>query len=99
MNSSAAVTTIRLVRESFRVTQLCNVFRPFSRAGSCSARHVPLRAPCGLKWVGAITAVVSLLLGVQQLTSRIRDSLQRNRETTTLIEVARGQASRLEFRD
>jgi hypothetical protein len=52
-----------------------------------------------LKWVGAITAVVSLLLGVQQLTSRIRDSLQRNRETTTLIEVARGQASRLEFRD
>ena len=52
-----------------------------------------------LKWVGAITAVVSLLLGVQQLTSRIRDSLQRTRETTTLIEVARGQASRLEFRD
>lgn len=52
-----------------------------------------------LKWVGAITAVVSLLLGVQQLTSRIRDSLQRTRETTTLIEVARGQASRLEFPD
>ena len=41
--------------------------------------------------------MISLLLGAQQLTSRIRDSLNRSRETATLIEVARAQASRREF--
>src|SRR5216684_110049 len=49
MNSSAAATLIRLVRESFRDTHLCKVFRPFNRSGLSSARNVPLRAPCGLK--------------------------------------------------
>src|SRR2546427_6999451 len=40
MNSSAAATVIRLVRESFRDTHLCNVFRPFSHAGvvKCTRR-------------------------------------------------------------
>src|SRR5437773_714652 len=33
MNSSAAAAVVRLVRESFRDTHLCNVVRPFSRTG------------------------------------------------------------------
>src|SRR5258705_5922367 len=33
MKSSAAATVVRLVRESFRDTHLCNVSRPFSRTG------------------------------------------------------------------
>ena len=50
-----------------------------------------------LKWVGALTAVLSLVVGIQQFTARTRESLQRTRETTTLIEMAHGQASRQAF--
>jgi tetratricopeptide (TPR) repeat protein len=50
-----------------------------------------------LKWVGVVTAVISLLLGVRQLTSWIGDVYGRQREAATLIDVARQQASRREF--
>jgi hypothetical protein len=57
---------------------------------------------CGvqpLKWVAAATAVLSLVVGVQQFISRTRDSLQRTREAAALVETARGQASRRAFPD
>jgi hypothetical protein len=50
-----------------------------------------------LKWVGVVTAVISLLLGVRQLTTWIGDVYGRQREAATLIDVARQQASRREF--
>ena len=54
----------------------------------------PARA---LKWVGVVTAVISLVLGVRQLTSWIGDVYGRQREAATLVDVARQQASRGEF--
>ena len=54
----------------------------------------PARA---LKWIGVVTAVISLLLGVRQLTTWISDVYSRQREADTLVEVARQQASRREF--
>jgi hypothetical protein len=50
-----------------------------------------------LKWVGVATAVISLLLGVRQLTTWIGDAYGRQREAATLVDVARQQASRGEF--
>ncbi len=50
-----------------------------------------------LKWIGIATAVISLLLGIQQLSSWVGDVYSRQRETATLIEVAHQQASRREF--
>ena len=50
-----------------------------------------------LKWIAAVTAVISLLLGVRQLTSWVGDIYSRQREADTLVEVARQQASRGEF--
>jgi Tfp pilus assembly protein PilF len=44
-----------------------------------------------------MTAILSLIVGVQQFVSRTRESVQRTREATTQIEIARGQASRGEF--
>lgn len=50
-----------------------------------------------LKWIGVITAVISLLLGVRQLTSWLGDLYGRQREAATLVDVARQQASRRDF--
>ena len=50
-----------------------------------------------LKWIGIVTAVISLLLGVRQLTSWIGDVYGRQREAATLVNVAHQQASRGEF--
>ena len=50
-----------------------------------------------LKWIGVVTAVISLLLGVRQLTSWVSDLYGRQREASTLVEIARQQASRREF--
>jgi hypothetical protein len=50
-----------------------------------------------LKWIGVVTAVISLLLGVRQLTSWASDLYGRQREAATLVEIARQQASRREF--
>ena len=47
-----------------------------------------------LKWVGGITAGISLLLGIQQLVSWIGDGMQRRREAATLVEMARAQSAR-----
>jgi hypothetical protein len=47
-----------------------------------------------LKWVGGITAGISLLLGIQQVVSWIGDGMQRRREVTTLVEMARAQSAR-----
>jgi hypothetical protein len=57
----------------------------------------PSRVARTLKWVGVVTAVISLLLGVRQLTSWISDAYGRQREAATLIDIARQQASRSEF--
>ena len=50
-----------------------------------------------LKWVGIATALISLVLGVRQLTTWIGDIYGRQREAATLVDVARQQASRGEF--
>jgi hypothetical protein len=52
-----------------------------------------------LKWVGAVTAVISLILGAQQLTTWIGDSLQRRRDAAMHVDLARQQASRGAFAD
>ena len=50
-----------------------------------------------LKWLGVVTALISLVLGGRQLVSWIGDVYGRQREAATLVEVARQQASRGEF--
>jgi hypothetical protein len=60
-----------------------------------SAMPAPLAR--ALKWIGVVTAVISLLLGVRQLTTWMSDVYSRQREAGTLVEVARQQASRREF--
>jgi hypothetical protein len=50
-----------------------------------------------LKWVGAATAVISLLLGGRQLFTIAADYSRRAREASELVEIARQQASRGEF--
>jgi hypothetical protein len=62
------------------------------------------RSPSGpgawaVKWIGGITAVISLILGAQQLTTRIGDALHRRREAATQINLAHDQASRGAFAD
>ena len=51
----------------------------------------------GLKVIGAITAVVSLVVGLQQAWSRVNDSMTRRREAVALVDVARQQAARRAF--
>jgi len=52
-----------------------------------------------LKWVGGITAGVSLLLGIQQLVSWVGDVFERRREAATLVEMAREQSARNAYAD
>jgi hypothetical protein len=52
-----------------------------------------------LKWVGAITAIISLVLGARQLITWGGDVLHRRREAAAQIELARQQASRDAFAD
>lgn len=63
-------------------------------ADTPSASSWPARA---LKWIGVVTAVISLLLGIRQLTTWMSDVYSRQREADTLVEVARQQASRQDF--
>ena len=50
-----------------------------------------------LKWAGGITAIITLVLGAQQLSSWLGDTLHRRREAATQIDLARQQASRGAF--
>jgi hypothetical protein len=50
-----------------------------------------------LKAIGVVTAVVSLVLGVHQVVTRVGGYWQQTREARTLTEMARQQAARSEF--
>lgn len=50
-----------------------------------------------LKWVGAATAIISLVLGARQLITIATDRAQRSRESTEFVALARQQAGRNEF--
>lgn len=50
-----------------------------------------------LKWVGAATAVISLLLGARQLITIATERAQRSRESAEFTALARQQADRGEF--
>jgi Tfp pilus assembly protein PilF len=50
-----------------------------------------------LKWVGAATAVISLILGARQLITIATDRAQRSRESAEFTALARQQAGRGEF--
>jgi Tfp pilus assembly protein PilF len=57
-----------------------------------------------LKWIGALTAVISLILGVRQLVTivgdraeRARQTAERARESEASVAIARQQADRGEF--
>lgn len=52
-----------------------------------------------LKWVGAATAVISLVLGARQIITLTTDHARRGRESAELVEIARQQAARGEFAD
>ena len=52
-----------------------------------------------LKWVGAVTAVISLVLGAKQLTTWLGESVQRRRDAGMQVDLARQQASRGGFAD
>ncbi len=52
-----------------------------------------------LKWVGAATAVISLILGARQLITIATDNAQRNRESAEFVALAQQQAARGEFAD
>ena len=72
----------------------CRVRRRRAKSSSGSSSGRGARA---LKWVASITAVISLILGAQQLTTWIRDSVQHRREAAAQVELARQQASRGAF--
>jgi len=50
-----------------------------------------------VKWIGAATAVISLILGARQLITIATDRAQRNRESAEFTALARQQAGRNEF--
>jgi Tfp pilus assembly protein PilF len=50
-----------------------------------------------VKWIGAATAVISLILGARQLVTIATDRAQRNRESAEFTALARQQAGRNEF--
>jgi len=50
-----------------------------------------------LKWIGAATAVISLVLGARQLITIVSDRAQRSRESTEFTALARQQSDRGEF--
>ena len=52
-----------------------------------------------VKWIGAATAVISLILGARQLITIATDRAQRNRESAEYTALARQQAGRGEFAD
>jgi len=52
-----------------------------------------------LKWVGAATAVISLILGARQLITIATDNARRNRESAEFVALAQQQAARGEFAD
>jgi Tfp pilus assembly protein PilF len=52
-----------------------------------------------LKWIAALTAVISLVLGVRQLATWLRDTASHRREAAALLDVGKQQASRGEFAD
>ena len=63
------------------------------------ATGAPDRLSRILKWVGAATAVISLLLGARQLITIATDNAQRNRESAEFVALAQQQAARGEFAD
>ena len=74
----------------------CRVRRRRAKSSSGSSSGWGGRA---LKWVAGITAVISLILGAQQLTTWIRDTVQQRREAAAQVDLARQQASRGAFAD
>jgi hypothetical protein len=52
-----------------------------------------------LKWIAALTAVISLVLGVRQLATWLSDTASHRREAAALVEVGKQQASRGAFAD
>jgi hypothetical protein len=69
------------------------------RHGAASSRSSSSRGARALKWVGSITAVITLILGAQQLTTWIGDVVERRREAATQVDLARQQASRGSYSD
>ena len=63
------------------------------------AKGAPDRLGRILKWVGAATAVMSLILGARQLITIATDNAQRNRESAEFVQLAQQQAARGEFAD
>src|SRR5262245_15233698 len=64
------------------------------RDADTSSSSTPARI---LKWIGAATAVISLILGARQLITIATDRVQRNRDSAEFAALARQQASRNEF--
>jgi hypothetical protein len=52
-----------------------------------------------LKWAGAATAVISLILGARQLITIVTDNAQRKRESAEFVALAQQQAARGDFAD
>jgi len=52
-----------------------------------------------IKWVGAATAVISLILGARQLITIVTERSERSRESAEFTALARQQADRGEFAD
>jgi hypothetical protein len=50
-----------------------------------------------LKWVGAATAIISLILGARQLFTIITDRTERSRESAEFTTLAQQQVGRAEF--
>jgi hypothetical protein len=69
------------------------------RRRAAASRSSSGRGARALKWIGGVTAVISLVLGAQQLTMQVSDSLHRRREAATHVDLARQQALRGAFAD
>lgn len=64
------------------------------RDGDPASSSTPTRV---VKWIGAATAVISLILGARQLITIATDRAQRNRDSAEFTALARQQAGRGEF--
>lgn len=63
------------------------------------AADSPSRGSRVLKWVGAATAVISLILGARQLITVVTDRSQRTRDSAEFTALAHQQADRGDFAD
>jgi len=85
---------VRFAIVSFSVVVLASwLMRSQHRSGEGDTSS----SPTWLKWIGAATAVISLILGARQLITIATDRAQRSRESAEFTALARQQAEREEF--